>query len=585
MTFWSAVLRHLTLSRTPIVSGTIERGAKVHCSALLKHSLSSVSFRETHECKSPLSSFTLVNFSSSPSNSTSDVHFLTSTDDENKCGEPDQVEEMTEVFPPEIQVKRITNTAGLMRNYLLKSIDVSVSRPSLVTGEEHENNMRIGDDEEEGDNSRPCQSVIPLTSNVSKQERDSMEFCCASRKDDLGSAGSFIRKNKKYGKKIDSYEGRGFCMTGMRFDPSTYNIAVTNFFYSCVLLLGTKFQILWQEEDVEYRRRLKQKERWQGERFHLLKSRGQHLLTNPRVLDSIIRRAKVLPTDTVLEIGPGTGNLTVRLLELARKVIAVEIDERMVDTLQNRVAKLGLEDKLVVITGNVLKMELPYFDLCVSNIPYGISSPLIAKIFLRSYKSCFRSAILLLQKEFACRLLAKPGESDFNRLALNVRLVASVDFLMNVSKKDFVPCPKVDSSLVQIQPKPNIPDINLDEWLGFTRTCFSKRNRTLSAIFKQKKKIIDLYENSQSNIKNRKPTENEDRVGDYDLDGNNDSDDGSASSLELGLQNSTEVLRFKEKIVRILKDGGFGEKRPSKLSNEEFLCLLQLFNKEGVFFH
>ncbi|KAL0919651.1 hypothetical protein M5K25_011762 [Dendrobium thyrsiflorum] len=551
MTFWSAVLRHLTLSRAPIVSGTIERGVKVHWSALLKHSLSSVSFRETLECKFPLSSLTLVNFSSSPSKPTSDAHFLTSTDEENKCGEPDLVEEMPEVFPLEIQVKRITTTAGLMRNYLLKSIDVSVSRPSLVTGEEHENNMRIGDDEEEGDNSRLCKSGIPLTLNVSKHQRDSMEFCCASRKDDLASAGSFIRKNKKYGKKIDSYKGRGF----------------------------------WQEEDVEYHHKLKQKERWQGERFHLLKSRGQHLLTNPRVLDSIIRKAKVLPTDTVLEIGPGTGNLTVRLLELARKVIAVEIDERMVYTLQNRVAKLGLEDKLVVITGNVLKMELPHFDLCVSNIPYGISSPLIAKIFLRSYKSCFRSAILLLQKEFACRLLAKPGESDFNRLALNVRLVASVDFLMNVSKKDFVPCPKVDSSLVQIQPKLNIPDINLDEWLGFTRTCFSKRNKTLFAIFKQKKKIIDLYESSQSNIKNRKTPENEDRVGDYDLDGNNDSDDGSASSLELGLQNSTEVLRFKEKIVRILKDGGFGEKRPSKLSNEEFLCLLQLFNKEGVFFH
>ncbi|PKU71927.1 ribosomal RNA small subunit methyltransferase, mitochondrial isoform X1 [Dendrobium catenatum] len=551
MIFWSAVLRHLTLWRAPIVSGAIERGVKVHCSALLKHSLSSVSFRETLECKYPLSSFNLVNFSSSPSKPTSDVHFLTSTNDENKCGETDQVEEMPEAFPLEIQVKRITNTAGLMRNYILKSIDVSVSRPSLVTGEEHENNMRIGDDEEERDNSRLCQSGIPLTLNDSKQQRDSMEFCCASRKDDLAGAGSFIRKNKKYGMKIYSYEGRGF----------------------------------WQEEGVEYRHKLKQKERWQGESFHLLKSRGQHLLTNPRVLDSIIRRAKVLPTDTVLEIGPGTGNLTVRLLELALKVIAVEIDERMVNTLQNRVAKLGLEDKLVVITGNVLKMELPHFDLCVSNIPYGISSPLIAKIFLRSFKSCFRSAILLLQKEFACRLLAKPGESDFNRLALNVRLVASVDFLMNVSKKDFVPCPKVDSSLVQIQPKLKIPDINLDEWLGFTRTCFSKRNKTLSAIFKQKKKIIDLYENSQSNIKNCKTTENEDRVGDYDLDGTNESDEGSATSLELGLQNSTEVLRFKEKIVRVLKDGGFGEKRPSKLSNEEFLCLLQLFNKEGVFFH
>lgn len=106
--------------------------------------------------------------------------------------------------------------------------------------------------------------------------------------------------------------------------------------------------LLREEEDAEYLHKLQQKEEWQGERFHLFKSRGQHLLTNPRVLDSIVRRAKILPTDTVLEIGPGTGNLTVRLLKLAGKVIAVEIDERMVDALHNRVSKLGLEDKLVV---------------------------------------------------------------------------------------------------------------------------------------------------------------------------------------------------------------------------------------------
>ncbi|KAK8966088.1 hypothetical protein KSP40_PGU000180 [Platanthera guangdongensis] len=295
----------------------------------------------------------------------------------------------------------------------------------------------------------------------------------------------------------------------------------------------------------------------------------------------------VLPTDTVLEIGPGTGNLTVRLLEYAKKVIAIEIDKKMVDALQNRIGKLGLEDKLTVIIGNVLKMELPHFDLCVSNIPYGISSPLIAKLFLNSHKISFRSATLLLQKEFACRLLAKPGESDFNRLAVNVGLVASVKFLMNVSKKEFVPCPKIDSSLVQIQPKLNRPYINLDEWSGFTRTCFSKRNKTIRSIFKQKKKIIELYEKSQSSSISCKSFEFEDLASDYDVDDDNEYDSGDLSTrnLELEGQNSTKILRFKHKIFRILEDGGFGEKRPSKLSIEDFLCLLELFNKEGVFFH
>ncbi|KAG0466547.1 hypothetical protein HPP92_018127 [Vanilla planifolia] len=126
-----------------------------------------------------------------------------------------------------------------------------------------------------------------------------------------------------------------------------------------------------QEEDGQSPNKKNLKEIRQGERFHLFKSRGQHLLTNLRILDTIIQKAKILPTDTVLEIGPGTGNLTVRLLECAKKVVAVEIDERMVDTLQNRVAELGLDDKLIVITGNALKMEFPHFDLCVANIPYG----------------------------------------------------------------------------------------------------------------------------------------------------------------------------------------------------------------------
>lgn len=85
-----------------------------------------------------------------------------------------------------------------------------------------------------------------------------------------------------------------------------------------------------------------------GPEFRLHKSKGQHILTNPRVLDSIVRRAELKPGDTVLEIGPGTGNLTLKLLEVSRKVVAVEIDGRMVDALRKRVADRGFEDRLTV---------------------------------------------------------------------------------------------------------------------------------------------------------------------------------------------------------------------------------------------
>lgn len=340
----------------------------------------------------------------------------------------------------------------------------------------------------------------------------------------------------------------------------------------------------------ENREEEEEEEEWSvsgGGRFQLHKSRGQHILTNPRVLDSIVRRAEVLPTDTVLEIGPGTGNLTVRLLQSARSVVAVEIDARMVDVLSRRVEKLGLQDRLTVITGNALRTQFPPFDLCVSNIPYGISSSLIAKLLFPPSRPSFRNATLLLQKEFAQRLVAKPGSSDFNRLAVNVGLVATVDFLMNVSKRDFVPCPKVDSSLVRIRQRSEVPAVDLDEWLAFTRTCFSKRNKTLGAIFKQKRKIADLLGRSQNSVTICEVLKD---GNDEDEDEDEDEDDLVDRGMEKGNRevkggDRFEVSRFKEKIIGILRARGFEEKRPSKMSNEDLLDLLRLFNEEGILFN
>ncbi|KAK7309322.1 hypothetical protein RJT34_05950 [Clitoria ternatea] len=290
------------------------------------------------------------------------------------------------------------------------------------------------------------------------------------------------------------------------------------------------------------------------ERLHFYKSRGQHILINPRILDTIVRKSAINPTDTVLEIGPGTGNLTLKLLEAANKVVAIEIDPRMVQVLQKRVHQFGLLGKLRVMERDVLRTKFPMFDLVVANIPYGISSPLVAKLVYGT--PSFRSATLLLQKEFARRLLANPGDSEYNRLAVNVKLLADVEFVMDVSKRDFLPSPKVDSSVVIIRPKSQVPNVDLHEWRAFTRTCFNCKNKTLGASFRHKRRVFELFKVSNNNV-----------------------DVGYSSKDKAG------VRSFKEKINGVLRTGGFEDKRPSKLSLEELLHLLSLFNQSGVYFN
>ena len=233
---------------------------------------------------------------------------------------------------------------------------------------------------------------------------------------------------------------------------------------------------------------------------------------------------------------------------------------------------------LQVICKDALKTEFPQFDLVVANIPYGISSPLVAKLVYGA--NPFRGATLLLQKEFARRLLANPGDSEFNRLAVNVKLVADIEFVMDVSKRDFVPCPKVDSSVVIIRPKAEVPDVNLDEWWAFTRTCFGKKNKTLGATFKQKKKVLDLLRISRTPCSNGESTSND---SNHDCSNNASADnDEEVDSSEANMPMSAV---FRKKIIGVLNSGGFEDKRPSKLSNEELLHLLALFNQAGIYFH
>lgn len=325
--------------------------------------------------------------------------------------------------------------------------------------------------------------------------------------------------------------------------------------------------------------------------FH--KSKGQHILKNPLLVDSIIQKSGIKHTDTILEIGPGTGNLTKKLLEAGKSVIAVELDPRMVLELQRRFQGTPYSNRLKVIQGDVLKCDLPYFDICVANIPYQISSPLTFKLL--SHRPLFRCAVIMFQREFAMRLVAQPGDNLYCRLSVNTQLLARVNHLLKVGRNNFRPPPKVDSSVVRIEPRKPLPPVNFKEWDGLVRICFNRKNRTLGALFKQKNVLSMLEKNFKTLQALQLATEGFDHdaelarslsalgdtLGDMNIDKDDEKDDDDDMEMDDG---DAKASDFKNKVVGVLKLGDFEDKRASKLTQEDFMHLLSLFNKAGIHF-
>jgi 18S rRNA (adenine1779-N6/adenine1780-N6)-dimethyltransferase len=193
-------------------------------------------------------------------------------------------------------------------------------------------------------------------------------------------------------------------------------------------------------------------------------SLGQHFLKNPAVVSAIVAKAAIKPTDTVLEIGPGTGNMTVPLLRQSKNVVAIEYDDRMTRELLKRVEGTDDERKLKVVQGDAVKTRFPFFDVCVANVPYQISSALVFKLL--SHRPMFRCAVIMFQEEFALRLTARPGEALYCRLSVNTQLLAKVDQLMKVGRNNFRPPPKVESRVVRIELRNPPPPVNFSEWDG-----------------------------------------------------------------------------------------------------------------------
>jgi len=357
-----------------------------------------------------------------------------------------------------------------------------------------------------------------------------------------------------------------------------------------------------------------EKAAYQGIQF--LKSYGQHILKNPMIVNSIVEKGGVKATDVVLEIGPGTGNLTMRLLETAKKVIAVEFDPRMVLELQRRVQGTPHAHNLSIISGDFLKVELPYFDVCIANVPYQISSPLIFKLL--AHRPQFRAATLMFQREFAMRLCVPAGDPLYCRLSVNTQLLARTTHLLKVGKNNFRPPPKVDSSVVRIEPRPiNTVPVNFKEWDGLVRLCFGRKNKTLGGIFRTKT-VMELIETNFKTyralqINNGKGVaaagagagagagRSADRAGTKMLGAANmghrkKSKGGFSAAMDTdtsmsggGAGAGPEEERVTPELVRrlveeVLDSNDFVQMRASKMTQDDFLLLLATFNEKGIHF-
>ncbi len=206
---------------------------------------------------------------------------------------------------------------------------------------------------------------------------------------------------------------------------------------------------------------------------------GQHFLIDRSVMNRIVEAASLTSEDLVVEIGPGPGELTRMLAKNVRKVIAIELDERLYGRLKGQLDGYG---NVELVLGDALDYPyetLPEFTV-VANIPYYITTPLLFRLI--ASKENLRSLTLTVQKEVAERIVASPGGKDYGVLSLMVQYHAVPDLLFFVSRKAFRPQPEVDSAVIRIQIRQEPAVAVKDEKMFFQiiKTAFSQRRKMLS---------------------------------------------------------------------------------------------------------
>ncbi|RUS27882.1 dimethyladenosine transferase [Jimgerdemannia flammicorona] len=274
------------------------------------------------------------------------------------------------------------------------------------------------------------------------------------------------------------------------------------------------------------------------------KDLGQHILKNPLVAQGIVDKANLRSSDTVLEVGPGTGNLTVKILAAAKKVVAVEMDPRLAAELQKRVQETNDQRRLDIMVGDFMKTDLPFRHPWSSNSSSTVQCfgwhPLALTHLTFTMNTSHPSSLFLyphqMRRAHVSTRVCPPLDCETGRRALLPPKRQRAD----VGKNNFRPPPQVESSVVRIEPRNPPPPVDFKEWDGLMRIVFVRKNKTLAANFKTTS-IMDMLEQNYKTF---------------------------CSTNDMMLEDSFDM---KAKVMGVLESTGMAESRAAKCDIDDFL--------------
>ncbi|MCA1066515.1 16S rRNA (adenine(1518)-N(6)/adenine(1519)-N(6))-dimethyltransferase RsmA [Rossellomorea sp. AcN35-11] len=220
--------------------------------------------------------------------------------------------------------------------------------------------------------------------------------------------------------------------------------------------------------------------------FSFKKSLGQNFLIDPNILRNITEYAGLTEKTAAIEIGPGIGALTEHLARTSGKVVAFEIDQRLIPILDDTLSpydnvKIINEDILEADVQAIINEEFEGFDdiMVVANLPYYVTTPIILKLLMERLP--IRGICVMLQKEVGDRISAQPGTKAYGSLSIAIQYYTEAEMVMTVPKTVFMPQPNVDSAVIRLtkREKPPVEVISEDFFFTVTRSSFAQRRKTI----------------------------------------------------------------------------------------------------------